>query len=124
MKHLKIFFILSTLYAFINSICETEEEESYRYRDYKDCINRAFSSEEIENGAYKCCYLEVEYKTVNTETEVHGCVSLNRTQFENIRQTERILEMAVGVEDAEIECESSFMKLGIFIFCFISYLII
>ena len=116
MKHLKIFFILSSLYAFINSTCGTEEEESYRYRDYKDCINRAFSSEEIGDGAYKCCYLEIEYKTTNTEREVHGCVSLNRTQFENIRQTERLIEMEAGVDDADIECESSFIKLGILFF--------
>ena len=113
MKLLKIFFILSCLYAFINSTCGTEEEDAYRYRDYKDCINRAFSSEEIEEGAYKCCYLEIEYESTNTEREVHGCVPLTQAQFENIRQTKRTYEMQTGVEDADIECESSFIKLGI-----------
>ena len=116
MKALKIFFILSCLYAFINSKCGTEEEDSYRYRDYKDCINRAFSSDEIEDGAYKCCYLEIEYKSTNTEREVHGCAPLTQSQFENIRQTERTYEMEAGIDDVDIECESSLVKVGILFF--------
>ena len=116
MKVLKLFFILSCLYAFINSTCGTEEEDSNIYRNYKDCMNRAFSSDEIEDGAYKCCYLEIEYKTTNTEREVHGCAALTQSQYENIRQTERAYEMEAGVDDVDIECKSSFIKLGILFF--------
>ena len=116
MKLLKIFFILSCLYAFINSTCGTEEEESNIYRNYKDCMNRTFSSDEIEDGAYKCCYLEIEYKTTNTEREVHGCAALTQSQYENIDQTERAYEMEAGVDDVDIECKSSFIKLGILFF--------
>ena len=119
MKLLKIYFILSCLYAFINSTCGTDEEDAYKYRDYKDCINRTFSTDEIEDGAYKCCYLEIEYKSTNTEREVHGCTPLTQSEFENIRQTERAYEIEAGVDDADIECKSSFIKFGILVFAII-----
>ena len=106
MKLLKIFFIFSSLFSFINPTCLTEVVDSYRYRNYDDCIKRTFSSKEIEDRAYKCCYVEIVFKIENTKLEVHGCAPLTKSQYKNIDQAERTIKMETYVEDVKIECKS------------------
>ena len=113
MKILKIIFILSCLFAFINSTCEIIEENSKNFNNYKDCINRQFSSNEIEDEAYKCCYVEIEFKVENNKIEAHGCTPLSQSQYNNIDQVERTFQADLYIEDIDIDCESSFIKLEI-----------
>ena len=113
MKVLKIIFILSCLFAFINSVCEVEEKNSSIYKSYKDCVNRQFSSEEIEDGAYKCCYVKIEYIIENTKGKFYGCTALTESEYKNVSQAERELESQEFINDVDVDCESSFIKLGI-----------
>jgi hypothetical protein len=115
MEALKLIFILSCLFAFINSTCLTDEESSNIYKSYKDCVNRTFSSEEIEEKAYKCCYVHVEYKIEGTKLKYSGCAPLTQSEYNNIDQTKRTIKAEIEGEDIDIDikCESSFIKLGI-----------
>ena len=115
MKILKIIFIILCLFISINSSCATDEDETNKYRNALDCKNKAFDSDEIEVGAYKCCYIEVEYKSLNSERETHGCTALTESQYNNIRQTIRTFEAQTGVYEVDIECKSSYIKYGLFL---------
>jgi hypothetical protein len=99
--------------CFINSTCLTDEENSNIYISYKDCVNRTFSSEEIEEKAYKCCYVHVEYKIEGTKLKYSGCAPLTQSEYNNIDQTERRFKAETDAKDVDIKCESSFIKLWI-----------
>ena len=92
---------------------EIIEENSKNFNNYKDCINRQFSSNEIEDEAYKCCYVEIEFKVENNKIEAHGCTPLSQSQYNNIDQAERTFQADLYIEDIDIDCESSFIKLEI-----------
>ena len=118
---IKIYIILC-LFFIINSTCGTDEDDvSMKFRDYDDCKNRAFDSEELEENAYRCCHIEIETKTINTEKSVHGCIAITESQFNNIKQTVHQYEAASGVDEVDLDCESSYIKYGFF--CLILFLI-
>ena len=110
MNILILIIICSILFSFIYTTCTTEEDDPIRYRNYKDCMNRAFDSEEIENNAYRCCHIEIEIENANVEQSVEGCIPLNQTQFNNIRQLIRELESQDYIDEVDIECKSSYFK--------------
>ena len=115
MKIVNQIFIISCLYFFINSSCETEEDDTtHKYRHYEDCKDRSFDEEELELNAYKCCYMEKEIKSLNMEKDVHGCVALTQSQYENIKRTISDFESAEDVQEVDIECKSAFIKYGLF----------
>ena len=110
MNILILIIICSILFSFIYTTCTTEEDDPIRYRNYKDCMNREFDSEEIENNAYRCCHIEIEIENANVEQSVEGCIPLNQTQFNNIRQLIRELESQDYIDEVDIECKSSYFK--------------
>ena len=115
MKFLNQIFIISCLYFFVNSTCETDEDDtSHKYRHYEDCKDRAFDEEELESYSYRCCYMEIEIKTLNTEKDVHGCVALTQPQYDNIKRTINDFESVEGVHDVDIDCKSYYIKYGLF----------
>ena len=115
MKILNQIFIISCLYFFINSTCETDEDDiSHKYRYYEDCKDRSFDEEELEFNAYRCCHIEKEIKTLNTEKEIHGCIPITQSQYENIKRTINDLESEEDVRDVDLDCESYFIQYGLF----------
>ena len=115
MKIFNQIFIISCLYFFINATCETEEDDtSHKYRHYEDCKDRSFDEEELELNPYRCCHIETEYKTLNMEKDVHGCIALTQSQYDNIKRTISDFESEEGVEDVDIDCKSYFIKYGLF----------
>ena len=115
MKILNQIFIISCLYFFINSTCETDEEDTAKkYRHYEDCKDRTFDEEELDLNPYKCCYMKKETKAMNVETEIHGCVALTKTEYDNIKKTIKFYESPEDVKDVDIDCKSYFIKYGLF----------
>ena len=114
MKSLEILLFISYLFVFINSTCETDEEDTIKYRKYADCKNRNFDSDEIYNNAYRCCYIKIETETANVDKKVHGCIAISQTQYDNLRTTIREKEAKPGVDDVKIDCESSYLIYGLY----------
>ena len=110
MNTLKSLFIITYLFSFINTTCTTDEYDTYKYRDYKDCEIRAFDSEEIEDNAYRCCHIEIEIETSNVEQSFEGCIPVSKNQYDNIRQLIREYEAKTNVDDVDIDCNSSYLK--------------
>ena len=105
--------ILICLFSFIKTTCITDDDDPIRYRDYKDCKDRVFDSDEIENYAYRCCHIEIETETANVENSVEGCIPLNENQFNNIRQLIREYESQPNVDDVDIDCKSSYINFSL-----------
>ena len=114
MRSFEILLFISYLFVFINSTCETDEEDTIKYRKYANCKDRSFDSDEINNNAYRCCYIEIETETANVDKKVHGCIAITKTQYDNLRATIREKEAVAGVDDVEIDCESSYLIYGLY----------
>ena len=115
MKILNQILIISCLLFFINSTCATDEDDtSYKYRKYEDCSGKSFDEEELEGRAYKCCHIEIETKALNQEKEVHLCVPITQSQFDNIKSTINQFLNETGAKEIEIDCKSNFIKFSIF----------
>ena len=110
MNKLILLFIITCLFSFINTTCTTDENDTYKYRDYKDCKNREFDFEEIEDNAYKCCHIEIEIESANVEHSFEGCIPVTKNQYYNIRQLVRQYEAKANVDDVDIDCNSSYVK--------------
>ena len=113
MNIFKLILICSSWFSFINTTCRTDEDDIIRYRNYKDCKDRVFDSDEIEDNAYKCCHIEIETETANVENSVEGCIPLNETEFNNIRQLIKFYESQPNVDDVDIDCKSSYIKFSL-----------
>ena len=121
MKIFEILIFIAYLFVFINSTCETDEADTIKYRDYIDCKNRGFDTDETSNNAYRCCHIEVETETANVEKSVHGCIAIIQTQYDNIRKYIREIESRSGVKEVEIDCESSYLIYGLY--CLLLFLL-
>ena len=115
MKSLNQIFMILCLFFFINSTCTTDEDDtSYKYRKYKDCSGKSFDENEIQGSAYRCCHVEIETKTLNQENEIHLCLPITESQFDNIKSTISQLKTETGANEIEIDCKSNFIKFSIF----------
>ena len=110
MNIFKLILIYSSLFSFINTTCRTDEDDIIRYRNYKDCKDRVFDSDEIEDNAYKCCHIEIEIESANVEHSFEGCIPVTKNQYYNIRQLVRQYETKANVDDVDIDCNSSYVK--------------
>ena len=112
MKVLEIIFIAFCIISFVNSTCEPDEENN-KIRDKDDCIKRTFSEEETLNEAYKCCYMRQKVDSVDFKGKRYQCIAVTLDQFNYIKTLISDYENRAGIEDVEIDCESSYIKFGL-----------
>ena len=121
MKLFEILLFIAYLFVFINSTCETDEEDTVKYRKYDDCKNRAFNTEETEYNAYRCCHLKVETETANVERTGHGCKAVSQSEYNNIKKYVSDLESQSDIKKVKIDCESSHLIYGLY--CLLLFLL-
>ena len=119
MNILKLILLCLSLFSLINTTCTTDDDDPIKYRDYKDCKNREFDSDEIQDNAYRCCHIEIDTETSNVEHSIEGCIPVNQSQFNNIGQLIREYESQPNVEDVDIDCKSYYIQ-----FCLINLIIL
>ena len=116
MKFIQILFISSFILITIKSACIPDEEDLIRLskiRNYDDCDKRTSTTELRENEAYKCCYLYYTLDTDNYKAKVHTCKLVTQKEYDNIKDTVSRYESENKVEDVKIDCNSSFIYLGL-----------
>ena len=112
MKAIIILFISLCLFSFINLTCEPDEENN-KIRDSDDCKDRAFSSEEIEDNKYKCCYMRTKVNLNTRKGKLYQCIGLTKNEYDVVKDLIKKYEAETGVDDVKIDCNSSYIKFGL-----------
>ena len=110
MKIFNLFLFIICLIFYINSTCEPDEENN-KIRGKSDCINRAFSDDEISRNAYKCCYMKYEIG----DNEYYNCAPLTLNDYYDIKTKISSLESAHGIDIKKLYCNSSYVYASLFL---------
>ena len=126
MKSLKLAIFLLILLCLFNLVelkCETsddDEGDAVFPNSESDCHSRQFSADEIEEQAYKCCYVEIE---INDRTE-KGCQPVTKNEFDNlddlIDEAEDLYDkydIDASIED--FDCKSNYLQSALLILLFV-----
>ena len=111
MKIFNLFLIIICLIFYINSTCEPDEENN-KIRGKSDCINRAFSDDEISRNAYKCCYMKYKADNNSFKGKEYSCISLTQNDYNQIKQLIKNIELDSTIKDVSIKCKSFYIKVG------------
>ena len=117
MKIFKQTLLIFCLLSIIKSTCSPENESS-KIRKDKDCRDRSFDQNEIDEGAFRCCYLEVEMDSIDFNGKKYSCVAINEAQFNNIKSYKKSMENQSGIDKVKIDCKSSYIHYGLLIVFF------
>ena len=112
-KILDKIIIILTILSFINSICNTEDEEVAKIRDTDDCSRRSFTDDETNEGAYRCCLVEKEVDRVDFYGKEFSCIALTATDYDKVKDLVKTMEKENGVDDVSIDCNSKYLKFGL-----------
>ena len=112
MKTLDIIIISFYLLSFIKSKCTLETETS-KIRDSGDCKDRSFDEEEIENDAYRCCFLRMETDRIDYVGKEYSCVAITQQAYNDIKNYKKQLEAQIGIDKVKIDCKSSYFNYGL-----------
>ena len=112
MKSIIILFVSFCLFSLINSTCQPEEENN-KIRDPEDCTDRSFSSDEISNNAYKCCYMKTKVNYNTRKGKLYTCIPLSQNDYNRVKDLIKQYESEAGVEDVEIDCKAYYLKYGL-----------
>ena len=108
--------IIITLFYFINSICNTEEDDISKIRDAEDCNRRTFTEDEITEGAFKCCLVEKKVDRIDFSGKEFSCRVLTSEEYNKVKDLKKTLEKERGVDDVDIDCKSKYLKYGLLSF--------
>ena len=112
-KILDKIIIILTILSFINSICNTEDEEVAKIRDTDDCSKRSFTDDETNEGAYRCCLVEKEVDRVDFYGTEFSCIALTANDYDKVKDLVDTMEKENGVDDVSIDCNSKYIKFGL-----------
>ena len=101
MKFFIFILIISSCIILINSTCRNEQE-TVKIRDEDDCIRRTFSTEEANNGAYKCCFIRY-----------YGCIYLDNSQYNSINSVRDYYEKNFHADYVVIDCKANYLKISL-----------
>ena len=110
MKFFIFIFIISLCIILINSACQNEQE-TVKIRDEDDCINRSFSTEEKNNGAYKCCFLKYYVDDNDYDGRYYDCIVLDNSQYNNIKNVRNYYERQFHAEYVNIDCKANYLEI-------------
>ena len=112
-KILDKIIIILTILSFINSICNTEDDDVTKIRDSEDCTKRSFSDDETYEGAYRCCLVEKEVSRVDFYGTEFSCIALTANDYDKVKDLVDTMEKENGVDDVSIDCNSKYLKFGL-----------
>ncbi len=110
------------LYLFIEIYSDCDPElETVKVRNAKDCIERSFTEEEIEDKSFKCCHIKRIIDSISYKGEEHKCVALTTYEYENIQKTIISYQNSNDIKEVKIDCYTPFISFNLF-YIFILFL--
>ena len=106
-----LIFILS--FQIINNRCSSEGNESIydMTASINSCQSRTFSYDEVLEGVYKCCYLEMNCPDESgTMVEIRRCQPLKEEEYMGHRK--KRLKEKIKCIGVVLECKSSYLSIG------------
>ena len=112
MKFFIFILIISSCIILINSTCRNEQE-TVKIRDEDDCIRRTFSTEEANNGAYKCCFIRYYVDGNDYDGRYYGCIYLDNSQYNSINSVRDYYEKNFHADYVVIDCKANYLKISL-----------
>ena len=107
-----LILVLICSFNYTNLKCLTDGETVV---SASECHGKDFSSSEQSNGAYRCCYVVMEGKNIQTGTpfSISLCYPVTEYQYDNLDDLmdndEKILDEA-DFEYEEFDCKSNYIS--------------
>ena len=124
MKILKKFLILCLIFSIINCTCAVGEEmddilDVYGNTSFTDstanknnCNNRDLDAQEIEEGAYKCCYFDINCNGTNKDDEYisvyyKGCNIILKEEYKQFDGFIKEYKKGMNCNTFKIQCSGT-----------------
>ena len=123
---LVFFLVLISLFNIAKLTCsiDLEFDENGNFKEDNptsadSCIHREFSQDEIKQGAYRCCYLEVEAEIGDRTYTERTCVTLTQREYDDIDDAVDVLDDVDDFEVNELDCKSNYIVSTLLLLLFI-----
>ena len=113
-------FAFFLLFGLLNCTCTSSANDATVTENYlyyydssasaSSCLQRQFSNEEVQYGAYKCCYEAADCSVTNNDgdrvtVELKVCAAATKAEYERIDQM--VEEGRTQCSNLKIDCSSS-----------------
>ena len=119
MKSLKLAIFLLIFLGLFN-LAELTCETLSTPNSESDCHSRQFSTLETNQGAYKCCYLEVDFGGITRKS----CVAITKNEYDNIddyidKDEDSYDKYDIDVDVEDLDCKSKYLQSALLLLLFI-----